>query len=111
MNVVVTTASGQSVTDLQEKDFTVYDNSSTQTITSFKAVAISPKPQEAPPPLLKFASERSGAEAYVQWELFQYEITYEAPRAERPNEYHRVVVKIDKPHLTIKTRQGYYAQP
>jgi hypothetical protein len=107
LNVVITTASGQPVTDLQQKDFRVLDNGSTRTITSFQAVAMSPKPQEATP-LLKFASERSGAEAY---ELFQYEITYDAPRAEQPNEYHRVEVKIDKPKLTVKTRKGYYAQP
>jgi hypothetical protein len=110
LNVVVTTASGQPVTDLQQKDFTILDNNSARTITSFKAVAMNPKPQETTP-LLKFASERSGAVAYDQRELFQYEITYDTPSAERPDEYHRVEVKVDQPHLTIKTRKGYYAQP
>lgn len=107
LNVIVTTASGQPVTDLQQKDFTILDNKSTRTITSFKAVAMSPRPQEATP-VMKFASERSGAEAY---ELFQYEIVYDAPRTEQPNEYHRVEVKVDKPKLTIKTSKGYYDQP
>jgi hypothetical protein len=109
MNVVVTTASGQSVTDLQEKDFTVYDNRSTRTITSFKAVGMSPKPQEAAP-ALKFASERAGAEADDQWDLFQYEITFDAPCAERANEYHQVGVKVDKANLIVRAPQGYFAQ-
>jgi hypothetical protein len=108
LNVVVTTASGQPVTDLQQKDFTILDNNSARTITSFKAVAMNAKPQETTP-LLKFAS--SGAVAYDQRELFQYEITYDAPTAERPDEYHRVEVKVDQPHLKIKTRKGYYALP
>ena len=40
-----------------------------------------------------------------------YEISFAAPAAERPDEYHRIEVKIAKPGLTGRTRQGYYAQP
>lgn len=40
-----------------------------------------------------------------------YEISFDAPPAEKPNEYHQLEVKIAKPGLTARTRQGYYAQP
>jgi VWFA-related protein len=40
-----------------------------------------------------------------------YEISFAAPAAERPDEYHHLEIKIAKPGLTARTRQGYYAQP
>jgi hypothetical protein len=40
-----------------------------------------------------------------------YEITLDAAIAERPNEYHHIQVTLDKPGLTARTRDGYYAQP
>lgn len=40
-----------------------------------------------------------------------YELTVEALPAEQPNEYHHLEVKVDKPGLVARTRQGYYAQP
>jgi hypothetical protein len=40
-----------------------------------------------------------------------YEITFDAPVPERPNEYHHVQIKLDKPGLKARTRDGYYAQP
>jgi VWFA-related protein len=40
-----------------------------------------------------------------------YEITFDAPVAKQPNEYHHVQIKLDKPGLTARTRDGYYAQP
>jgi VWFA-related protein len=40
-----------------------------------------------------------------------YEISFAAPAAERPDEYHHLEVKISKPGLTARTRQSYYAQP
>jgi VWFA-related protein len=40
-----------------------------------------------------------------------YEISFVAPAAERPDEYHHLEVKIAKPGLTARTRQSYYAQP
>jgi VWFA-related protein len=40
-----------------------------------------------------------------------YEISYDAPAARQPNEYHHVEVKLDKHDLTARTREGYYAQP
>lgn len=39
-----------------------------------------------------------------------YEITFDSPEPERPNEYHHVEIKVDKPGLTARTRDGYYAQ-
>jgi VWFA-related protein len=40
-----------------------------------------------------------------------YEISFPARRPEKPNEYHHVEVKVDKPGVTARTRDGYYAQP
>jgi VWFA-related protein len=40
-----------------------------------------------------------------------YEITLNMPPAEKPNEYHHLEVKVDKPGVTARTRDGYYAQP
>lgn len=40
-----------------------------------------------------------------------YEITFDAPPAERPNEYHHVEITVDKPGLIARTRNGYYDQP
>ena len=40
-----------------------------------------------------------------------YEISFAAPAAEHPDEYHHLEIKIAKPGLTARTRQGYYAQP
>jgi VWFA-related protein len=40
-----------------------------------------------------------------------YEITIPADKADRPNEYHQIDVKVNKPGLITRTRDGYYAQP
>jgi len=40
-----------------------------------------------------------------------YTISFEAPAGDGPNEYHALQIKVDKPGLTARTRQGYYAQP
>jgi VWFA-related protein len=40
-----------------------------------------------------------------------YTISFEAPPADHPDEYHTLEVKVDKPGLTARTRTGYYAQP
>lgn len=40
-----------------------------------------------------------------------YEISFDPASPERPNEYHRLEIKLDKPGLTARTRQNYYAQP
>lgn len=41
----------------------------------------------------------------------EYEITYDPPPADRPNQYHKVEVRVAEPHLVARTRQGYYSQP
>jgi hypothetical protein len=109
LNVVVTTASGQCVTDLQQKDFKVLDNSRYQTITSFRAVTISPKQAEAPDRAIA-AGNGANSGCYEQGELFQYEITFNVPSDARPNEYHGVEVKVYKPNLTVRTRRGYFTE-
>jgi len=40
-----------------------------------------------------------------------YEITFSMQPAERPDEYHHIEIKLDKPGMTARTRDGYYAQP
>jgi VWFA-related protein len=40
-----------------------------------------------------------------------YEITVDSASAEQPNEYHHIEIKLDKPNLSARTRDGYYAQP
>ena len=40
-----------------------------------------------------------------------YEISFNPAKAEQPNEYHRLEIRVTKPGLTARTTQGYYAQP
>ena len=40
-----------------------------------------------------------------------YEISFAAPAADRPDEYHRIEIKVAKPGLIARTNQGYYGQP
>jgi hypothetical protein len=107
LKVVVTTASGQCVTALQQRDFKIYDNNLSQAITSFRAVTVSPKQGEV---LDRGYASDNGANTgcYQQGELFQYEITFNVPRDARPNQYHVVEVKVLKPNLTVRTRRGYF---
>lgn len=39
-----------------------------------------------------------------------YTLSFDSARADHPNEYHALQVKIDKSGLTARTRTGYYAQ-
>jgi len=40
-----------------------------------------------------------------------YVISFDAPRADRANEYHALAVTVDRRKTTARTRIGYYAQP
>jgi VWFA-related protein len=40
-----------------------------------------------------------------------YTLSFDAPPADRPNEYHSLQVKVDKRGLIARTRTGYYAEP
>jgi VWFA-related protein len=40
-----------------------------------------------------------------------YTLSFDAPPADHPNEYHNLEVRVDKPGLKVRTRNGYYAQP
>ncbi|MGA8036630.1 MAG: VWA domain-containing protein [Candidatus Acidiferrales bacterium] len=40
-----------------------------------------------------------------------YEISYVPPASTKPNEFHKIDVKIAKPALIARTRMGYYSQP
>lgn len=109
LSVIVTTKSGRPVTDLQQRDFKIFDNNSTRSITSFAPVIIKPQsPQTSSP--FKFAGEPSEAGTNDPLEIFQYEITFDAPCAERADEYHQVEVKVDKPNLIVRAPKGYFSQ-
>lgn len=40
-----------------------------------------------------------------------YTITFDPQRADKPDTWHDLQVKVDKPGMTIRTEKGYYAQP
>jgi hypothetical protein len=40
-----------------------------------------------------------------------YEISFDPTTTDRPNEYHQLEVRVAKPGLTARTRQGYYSLP
>ncbi len=40
-----------------------------------------------------------------------YELSFDAARAEHPDEYHAIQVQVARPGLTVRAQQGYYAQP
>jgi len=40
-----------------------------------------------------------------------YTLSFEGVAGNRPNEYHALEIKIDKPGLKVRMRSGYYAQP
>ncbi len=40
-----------------------------------------------------------------------YEITFSAPIADTPENYHHVELKVERPGLSVRTRDGYYTQP
>ena len=40
-----------------------------------------------------------------------YELSFDPPHADKPNEYHQIEIRIAKPGLSARTRQGYYSQP
>ena len=108
--VVVMTNSGTPITDLQQQDFTIFDNGSICPIQFFRAIGGTKKPAG----ISRFIPvgntlSPSGGEASG---LFpRYEITFNAASAAKANEYHRVEVKVDRSSLrVVLTRQGYYAQ-
>ncbi len=40
-----------------------------------------------------------------------YEISFDTHAGDRPDEYHKLEIKLTKPGLTVRTREGYYSQP
>lgn len=40
-----------------------------------------------------------------------YEISFDAPPGDQPNQYHQLEVRVDKPGVTAHTRTGYYSTP
>ena len=80
--VVVKTQSGRLVTDLQQQDFKVLDNNSIRSIIGFRVITTSEGPR--------------------------YEIIFEPATGGRPNEYHRVDIRVDRPNLSVLAPLGYY---
>lgn len=40
-----------------------------------------------------------------------YELSFEPPTGDQPDQYHRLEIHVAKPGLTARTRQGYYSRP
>lgn len=40
-----------------------------------------------------------------------YQLSFDPPHADKPNEYHQIEIRLAKPGLSARTRQGYYSQP
>jgi hypothetical protein len=40
-----------------------------------------------------------------------YTFVFNAASAQHPDEYHNLLVRVDKPGLAARTRLGYYSQP
>jgi VWFA-related protein len=40
-----------------------------------------------------------------------YYLSFDAPRADREDEYHALKITLNQPGLTVRTRSGYYDQP
>jgi hypothetical protein len=109
-NVVVTTASGECVTDLQERDFKVFDNNVTQQpIVFFRAGPISPKGVWVPH--LAYAGSARTNGCFQESGIFRYEITFNVPGDARLNEYRSVGILVDRPNLIVRAPQGYYVRP
>ena len=53
----------------------------------------------------------SQIDACIQDATAWYTISFDPPRADKPNEYHDLKVEVDKPGLTARTSTGYYNQP
>jgi hypothetical protein len=47
----------------------------------------------------------------VQDGAIYYEITFEPPKPDGPNEYHELKIKMSQAGLTARTTTGYYGQP
>ena len=107
-HVVVTTSSGQCVTDLHERDFRVFDNNSVQAITFFRAVLIRPPRAHETPHMIDASVDREANGCYDRGALFQYEIGFNVPDHAVVNEYRSVGIRVDRPNLLVRTRQGYY---
>ena len=108
-NVVVTTASGECVTDLQERDFKVFDNNLIQPIAFFRAGSTSPEGVEIPH--LVYAAGARTHGCFRESGLFRYEITFNVPSDARVSEYRSGGISVDRPNLVVRARQGYYVQP
>jgi hypothetical protein len=107
--VIVTTKSGRPVTDLQQQDFTVFDNGSIRPIQYFHAIGGTRKPAGTNP-LITVGSTLSASSSGGSWSFPRYEITFNGASAAKANEYHEVGIKVDRPALRVLARQGYYAQ-
>jgi len=104
--VLVTTTSGQPVTDLDVRDFSVWDNNAVEKkITSWRLIRMNSNRL----PQMSLASAEPGSGQGR--DVVAYELTFDGAIGTRPNEYHSLGVKIDRPKLNVLARQGYYAQP
>jgi hypothetical protein len=86
--VIVTTKFGRPVTDLQQHDFTVFDNGAIRPIQFFQAIGGTKKPAEINP-LITVGSTLSASSSDGSGLFPRYEITLNAATAAKANEYHQ----------------------
>jgi hypothetical protein len=105
VHVFVTTVSGEPVTDLDERDFSIWDDGIEKRITSFQRNPMAASES------VQVGQVTGAAKALTLQPTGAYELTIDAAIAKEPNEYHSLGVKVDRPKLNLVARQGYYAHP
>ncbi|NYF52475.1 hypothetical protein [Tunturiibacter gelidoferens] len=105
--VVVADGSGRPVTDLQQQDFTVFDDNLIRPIRAFVMVTGRKRTNEGYG-VIREAALRSGGRDELLKLFPRYEITFDEPIDLRAKEYREVGIKVDRPGLKIITGQGYY---
>lgn len=112
--VVVTDSMGRAVAGLQQQDFTVFDNDRRSTILSFHALSEAAPfcyYTEARAVLIARTGADSPERCYTADLDGIYFLAIEAIPANRPGEFRSLAVRVERPHLRVLTRMGYYAQP
>lgn len=92
--VIVATGDGDPVTDLQKKDFTVFDQDSIRPITSFRAF----RGKDASGPTISYAHLSNNARSTDRGRFSRYELSFDC-EATTPHE--KPQIKINRPDVKI----------
>jgi hypothetical protein len=90
LSVTVSNSQRQYVGDLNRDDFAVFENGVPQTVTFFgKSTAV-------------YADIREELSS-------QYSLAYESGAGARDGQWRRIAVRVNRPDVIVRTRQGYFA--